>query len=67
MASSTTEMNNRKKANGLRSTQQWIVDVRGTEFEYEFNVKLKALRNDIAGLSEHYTDKLKSITNLDGE
>ena len=66
MASSTTEMNNRKKANGLRSTQQWVIDVRDTELEYDFNVKLQALRDDIAGLSEHYADKLKSINNLEG-
>ena len=64
--SSTTQMNNRKKANGLRSTQQWIVDVRGTELESEFNAKHQALRDDIAGLSEHYADKLKSINNLEG-
>lgn len=66
MASSTTEMNNRKRANGLRSTQQWVIDVRGTELEAEFNVKLQALRNDIAGLSEHYAVKLKSMNNLEG-
>ena len=57
--SSTTQMNDRKRANGLRSTQQWIVDVRGTELEAEFNIKHQALRDDIAGLSDHYEEKLK--------
>jgi hypothetical protein len=66
MKSSTAQMNDRKRESGLRSTQQWIVDVRGTELEFEFNVKHQALRNDIAGLSEHYADKLKSINNLEG-
>lgn len=59
--SSTAEMNDRKRASGLRSTQQWIIDVRGTELEYEFNLKLKALRDDIAGLSAHYEEKLNEI------
>ena len=63
--SRTTQMNDRKKASGLRSTQQWIVDVRGTELESEFNAKHQALRDEIAGLSDHYADKLKSITNLE--
>lgn len=47
------------KTAGLRSTHQWVVDVRGTELEAEFNIKLKALRDDIAGLSAHYEEKLK--------
>lgn len=62
MKSSTAQMNDRKRANGLRSTQQWIVDVRGTELEAEFNVKHQALRAEIAGLSMHYEDKIKAIT-----
>lgn len=63
MKSRVAQMNDRKRANGLRSTQQWITDVRGTELEAEFNVKLQALRADIAGLSEHYKSKLESLTN----
>ena len=58
MASSTTEMNNRKRANGLRSTQQWVIDVRGTEYEESFNKELKELRSRIDGLSEFYKGKL---------
>ena len=58
MASSTTEMNNRKRANGLRSTQQWVIDVRGTEHEEAFNKELKELRERINGLSEFYKGKL---------
>jgi hypothetical protein len=63
MKSSTTQMNDRKRASGLRSTQQWIVDVRGTELEDEFNAKLQAFRADIAGLSEHYKNKLEELNN----
>ena len=57
--SSTAQMNDRKRQSGLRSTQQWIIDVRDTPLEAEFNIKLKALRDDIAGLSAHYEEKLK--------
>ena len=60
MKSSTAQMNDRKKASGLRSTQQWIVDVRGTELESEFNAKHQALRDEIAGLSMHYQEKLNA-------
>ena len=59
MKSSTAQMNDRKRESGLRSTQQWIVDVRGTELEAEFNIKHKALRDDIARLSARYEEKLK--------
>ena len=62
MKSSTAQMNDRKREAGLRSTQQWIVDVRNTEFEYEFNAKHQALRAQIAGLSMHYEEKIKAIT-----
>ena len=58
--SSTAQMNDRKKANGLRSTQQWVIDVRGTELESEFNAKHQALRDQIAGLSMHYQEKLNA-------
>ena len=61
MKSRVAQMNDRKRANGERCTQQWITDVRGTEFEAEFNVKLQALRADIAGLSEHYKSKLEGL------
>ena len=61
MKSSTAQMNDRKRANGLRSTQQWVVDVRGTELEESFNKELKELRGRIAGLSEHYHGKLNEI------
>lgn len=54
-------MNDRKRADGLRSTQQWIVDVRGTELEAEFNTKHQALRAEIAGLSEHYKSKMEGL------
>ena len=73
--SSTAQMNDRKREAGLRSTQQWIVDVRGTDLESEFNAKHQALRAQIAGLSLHYEEKLnesikcessiKSIKELD--
>ena len=63
MKSSTAQMNDRKKANGERCISQWITDVRGTELEAEFNVKLQALRADIAGLSEHYKSKLEELAN----
>lgn len=59
--SSTAVMNDRKRANGLRSTQQWVVDVRGTELEESFNKELKELRSRIDGLSEHYQGKLNEI------
>tara|TARA_R110000765_G_scaffold95510_1_gene179765 strand:+ start:1524 stop:1730 length:207 start_codon:yes stop_codon:yes gene_type:complete len=58
--SSTAQMNDRKREAGLRSTQQWIVDVRGTDLEYEFNAKHQALRDEIAGLSMHYQEKLNA-------
>jgi len=61
MKSSTAQMNDRKRADGLRSTQQWIVDVRGTELEAEFNTKHQALRAEIAGLSEHYKSKMEGL------
>lgn len=61
MKSSTAQMNDRKRANGLRSTQQWVVDVRNTEFEESFNKELKELRSRIDGLSEHYQGKLNEI------
>ena len=60
-------MNDRKRESGLRSTQQWIVDVRGTELESEFNAKHQELRDQIAGLSMHYKDKLNSITQIDAD
>lgn len=59
--SSTAVMNDRKRANGLRATQQWVVDVRGTELEESFNKELKELRSRIDGLSEHYQGKLNEI------
>ncbi len=59
--SSTAIMNDRKRAAGLRSTQQWVVDVRGTELEESFNKELKELRSRIDGLSEHYQGKLSEI------
>lgn len=62
MKSSTTQMNDRKRASGLRSTQQWVVDVRGTELEAGFNAEHQALRDQIAGLSEFYKEKLESLT-----
>jgi CHASE3 domain sensor protein len=61
MKSSTAQMNDRKRANGLRSIQQWVVDVRGTELEESFNKELKELRERIDGLSDHYQDKLNEI------
>ena len=61
MKSSTAQMNDRKRESGLRSTQQWVVDVRNTPFEAEFNVKLKELRDQIAGLSVHYHEKLNCM------
>ena len=57
-------MNDRKRANGLRSIQQWIVDVRGTELEESFNKELKELRGRIDGLSERYQGKLNEIKGL---
>tara|TARA_R110000851_G_scaffold140488_2_gene277858 strand:- start:4126 stop:4329 length:204 start_codon:yes stop_codon:yes gene_type:complete len=60
MKSRTAIMNDRKRAAGLRELpKQWIIDVRGTEHETEFNLRLQALLAEIAGLSLHYTDKLK--------
>ncbi len=59
--SSTAIMNDRKRAAGLRSTQQWVVDVRDTELEESFNKELKELRSRIDGLSEHYQGKLSEI------
>lgn len=56
-------MNDRKRANGLRSIQQWVIDVRGTELEESFNKELKDLRERIDGLSEHYQGKLNEIKN----
>lgn len=67
MKSSTTQMNDRKRASGLRSTQQWIVDVRGTDLEAEFNNKHKALRDQIAGLSDFYKEKLNNINAIKGD
>lgn len=67
MKSSTTQMNDRKRASGLRSTQQWIVDVRGTELETGFNAKHQALRDQIAGLSDFYKEKLNNINAINGE
>ena len=61
--SSTAIMNDRKRAGGLRSTQQWVIDVRGTELEESFNKELKELRDRIDGLSEHYRGKLSEIKN----
>jgi hypothetical protein len=61
MKSSTSQMNDRKRAAGQRSTQQWIVDVRNTEHEAEFNFKLQSLRDQIAGLSLHYENKIRAI------
>ncbi len=61
MKSRTTIMNDRKRANGLRATHQWVVDVRGTELEESFNKELKELRSRIDGLSDHYQDKLNNI------
>lgn len=63
MKSRTAIMNDKKTINGERRIHQWITDVRGTEFEAEFNVKLQALRADIAGLSEHYKSKLERLDN----
>lgn len=63
MKSSTAQMNDRKRANGERSTQQWIVDVRGTDLESEFNAKHQALRDQIAELSMHYQEKLNAAIN----
>ena len=65
--SSTAQMNDRKRDSGLRSTQQWIVDVRGTEFEPEFNAKHQALRDQIAGLSMHYQEKLNAAISQKSE
>ena len=61
MKSSTTQMNDRKRANGERCTQQWITDVRGTELEESFNKELKDLRSRIDGLSEHYREKMEAL------
>lgn len=61
MKSRVAQMNDRKRINGQRCISQWITDVRNTEFEAEFNVKLQALRADIAGLSEHYKSKLEEL------
>ena len=65
--SSTAQMNDRKRDSGLRSTQQWIVDVRGTELESEFNAKHQALRDQISGLSMHYQEKLNAATSQESE
>lgn len=59
--SSTAQMNDRKRASGLRSISMWIIDVRGTELEESFNKELKELRSRIDGLSEHYQGKLNEI------
>jgi hypothetical protein len=60
MKSRTAIMNDRKRASGLRELpKQWIIDVRGTEHEAGFNLRLQALLAEIAGLSLHYADKLK--------
>lgn len=61
MKSSTAQMNDRKRANGERCTQQWITDVRGTELEESFNKELKELRSRIDELSERYQSKLNEI------
>ena len=49
------------KIAGLRSTRQWITDVRGTELEESFNKELKELRSRIDGLSEHYREKMEAL------
>ena len=55
-------MNDRKRASGLRElSKQWIIDVRGTEHEAEFNLRLQALLADIAGLSLYYENKIRAI------
>lgn len=59
--SRTAIMYDRKRDSGQRQIKIWIADMRGTRFEDEFNTKLKALRADIAGLSEHYKSKLEEL------
>ena len=56
-------MNDRKRDSGQRQIKIWIADMRDTRFEDEFNTKLKALKADIAGLSEHYKGKMKHQAN----
>jgi len=61
--SRTAIMNDRKREGGQRQIKIWIADMRDTKLEDEFNTKLKALRADIAGLSEHYKGKLEHQAN----
>jgi hypothetical protein len=62
MKSRTAIMNDRKRDSGLRQLPHtWVIDVRDTEHEAEFNLRLQALLADIAGLSLHYADKLKQL------
>jgi len=61
--SRTAIMNGRKRDSGQRQIKIWIADMRDTKLEDEFNTKLRALKADIAGLSDHYKGKLEHQDN----